>query len=114
MSSLSVPWSRTKIFRFPRFASQPRHVTPWIALRPGLPSVTNTDRRHRRLACCFELRMFGDQRMKVFRLAHIIVNPLADLVCSVTFEAHPHLQPAKTSRLLEAVNVILVSFIRTI
>src|ERR1700691_6024290 len=52
--------------------------------------------------------------MKVFCLAHVVVDPLPDLAGSVTFETHPYLQTSKTSRLLEAVNVILVSLIGTI
>jgi len=49
--------------------------------------------------------MFCDRGIKVFCLAHVVVDPLSDLTCSVTPEAHPYLQSTKTSRLLEAVNV---------
>ena len=58
--------------------------------------------------------MFLHQRVKVLRLAHIVVDPFPDLVCSVTLEADPHFKSAKTSRLLEAVNVVLVALVRTI
>src|ERR1700682_3742650 len=76
--------------------------------------ISNADCRHRRLTRRLELRMSRHHGIKVFCLAHIVVNPLPDLICSVTLETHPHLQPAKTSRLLETVNIVLVSFMGTV
>src|SRR5581483_1363416 len=49
--------------------------------------------------------------MQMFRLADIVVDPVADLAGTVTFEAHPNLQAAKAPRLLEPVNIVLVALI---
>ena len=58
--------------------------------------------------------MFGHQGVKMLRLANVVVNPFPNLACTVSLETHPHFKPAKASRLLEAVKVILVAFIGTI
>src|SRR6202161_2767046 len=76
--------------------------------------IPNADRRKGRFTGRLEVRMFSYQRIKMLRLAYIIVDPFADLVCAVPLETHPHLEPAKTSRLLEAVNIVLVALMRAI
>src|SRR5438552_4028806 len=42
-------------------------------------AIANTDRRHWRIACHLEFGMAYDHRVKMPCLAHIIIDPLADL-----------------------------------
>src|SRR5580658_6600153 len=54
------------------------------------------------------------QRIKMLRLAYVVVYPFPDLIRPVSLEAHPHLKAAETPRLLEAVHVILIALMRSI
>src|SRR5271165_7022580 len=73
--------------------------------------VSDTDCRHGWIGGGLELRMRRSQGVKVFCLAHVVIDPFADLACPVPLEAHPYLQAAKTPRLLEAMHVELVTLV---
>src|SRR5215813_2452317 len=49
--------------------------------------------------------------MQIFRLADVVVDPLADLARAVALETHPDFQAPEAARLLEPVDVILVALI---
>src|SRR5208282_242848 len=76
-----------------------------------LAPIADADRRHRRSTGGLKLGIFRGQVVEMLCLADIVVNPLPDLARAVSFEAHPHFQAAKTSRLLESVYVILIALI---
>ena len=50
------------------------------------------------------------QRIKMRRMADIVVDPVANLAAAVALEAHPNLETPKAAGLLEAVHIILIPF----
>src|SRR5689334_18397022 len=55
--------------------------------------------------------MLLSQAVQVPGLAHVVVNPLADLARAVALEAHPDLEAAEAAGLLESVNVVLIALV---
>src|SRR5579862_3487185 len=76
--------------------------------------VADTNCGHGRLVCRFELGVGFHHPVKVLGLAHIVVDPFADLARTVPLETHPHFQAPESPRLLKAVHVILITLVRLI
>ena len=58
--------------------------------------------------------MADNHRIKMPCLAHIVINPLANLPGPIAFEAHPDFEATEPPRLLKAVHVVLIAFSRMI
>src|SRR5215472_500655 len=57
----------------------------------------DADCGHRRTASRLKCRFILDKSIEVFRLPHVVVDPVSYLTSAVSLEAHPYLQTAKSS-----------------
>ena len=68
-----------------------------VVFAQGGGAKADADGRHGRPAGGFEVRMLRNQRIKMRRLADVVVDPVANLAAAVALEAHPDFEAAKAA-----------------